>query len=468
MKRKILLSIGVVIALLVVGGLVARQVLIGYLTPDFLVSQIEQRWNCRAQIDSVRVSFSSTATVELVGVALVPRDDFADQGTPLADREPLPERGPALRSDRVFLEIQPGELVSRQLNIQQLLLEGLEVSTTIQEDGGTTLKPLFETPRTRAKVANPESGDQSVSVGEGESEAGGEIATVANKLEIKDGTVNLRVESSGADIRLEEFSLALTEIDVNPRDLAAHNRATAQFSGNLVVLPPAKDEGTSGVAAAEYLRARVSGLGRIQPFQVDTGELDPVWSADLTVHQGAEIDTFPLIERLRALLDGVDTGGVSLDDLHLRGTLLADATTEIGHAGGKYLMKQPLELQLPDTTLRVEKGSWMHAGTNEHKMRGLLTASEPLTRQIEGKVDAYLQQKAGNFASGNLRGLLLSPLMRDGRLVIEISSEGDLSEPTVDLVTPLGNLSDIIGTGKTTIKSLEDVGKGLLKNVLGN
>lgn len=458
-------------ALLVVGVLVARQVLIGYLTPDFLVSQIEQRWNCRAQIDSVKVSLSGSTTVELVGVALAPRDDFANRNALLAERDPLPEADMMLRSERVFLEIMPGELVRRQLNIRQLQLDGLMVSATIQRDGGTSLKPLFQPPQKEKPVVAStvvESATVAEPASSPEVEAGLNLATVANKLEVREGTVNLRVESSGADIRLEEFSLALTEIDVNPRDLAAHNRATAQFSGNLIVLPPAPADAGDVAPAAEYLRARVSGLGRIQPFEVETGELDPVWSADLTVHQGSEIDTFPLVERLRALLDGVDTGGVTFDDLHLRGTLLADATTEIGHAGGKYLMKRPLELQLPDTTIEVDKGSWMHAGTNEHKMKGQLTASEALTRQIEGKVDAYLQQKAGSLASGNLRGLILSPLMRDGRLVIEISSRGDLAEPEVDLVTPMGNLSDIIGTGKSTIKSLEGLGKGLLKGLLGN
>ena len=99
---------------------------------------------------------------------------------------------------------------------------------------------------------------------------------------------------------------------------------------------------------------------------------------------------------------------------------LEDANTEIGHGQGKYLIKKPLELALPDTILVVHNGSWLHSGTNQHKMKGMLVASEPLTKKIAGKVEAYLAEKAKGFPPETLRSLVMSPLMKDGRLVIEV------------------------------------------------
>ncbi|MCB1230444.1 MAG: hypothetical protein KDN19_09270 [Verrucomicrobiae bacterium] len=475
MKRKLLFTALALVVLLVAAGLIAKQVLVGYLTPDFVVRQIESHWNCRAEVTEVNVHLLGTATVELRGVALAPRDSFADDATPLEERTPLPDGTAELQSGSVLLEIRPGELIRRHLNIRQLVIDGLQVSTTINRDGDASLEKLFDEPAkpvlplvaseapTPKETGGPEEG---TTVSDEESFHAGDLnfSAAADRMEVKDGQLAFHVEASGAEIRLESFSLALTDIDVDPGELDVHNRAAAEFGGDLIVRPPADSPAPSDL---DYLNAHISGNGRIQPFNPETGEVDPVWTVNLTIHQGAEISTFPVIAQLQNLLKDVDTAGVDLSDLNLRGTLLADATTAIGHAEGKYLIKEPLALQLPDTLLQIEQGSWFHTGTNEHKMKATLVASETLTHQIEGKVDAYLQRKAGNLASANLRSLLMSPVMKDGQLTIEVSSKGDLSKPKVDLVTPLGNLSEVLGVSKDTMDSLEKTGKALLKNLFG-
>lgn len=470
MKKKLLIFAVTLVVLLVAVVVIARQVLIGYLTPDFLVTQIEQRWNCRAAIEEVNVKLLGTATVELKGLALAPRDQFADNATPLSERPALEDTIAELGASSVYLEILPGELIRRQLNIRHLKVDGLAVTTTVNRDGDASIESLFEEPKGGSSSEPPlpiESGDPP-SLGASATEEQGQslkLATVADRMEITEGDLHFQIESSGAAIQLKAFSLALTNIDIDPDALEAHNRAEFEFGGDLVVDAP---EGNVPEGAdPNYLDAHITGNGKIQPFDPETGEVNPVWSVNLTMHEGAEINTFPVVARLKQLLKDVDTAGVELDDITLRGTLLADATTEIGHAEGKYLVKEPLELPLPDTTIQIQRGSWFHTGTNEHKAQALLVASEPLTRQIESKVDVYLQAKAGSLASPGLRSLILSPVMRDGKLAIEVSSKGDLSKPKVDLVTPLGNLSDVLGTSKDTIDSLEKTGKALLKNLFG-
>ena len=89
MKRKLLFTALALVVLLVAAGLIAKQVLVGYLTPDFVVRQIESHWNCRAEVTEVNVHLLGTATVELRGVALAPRDSFADDATPLGEGTPV-------------------------------------------------------------------------------------------------------------------------------------------------------------------------------------------------------------------------------------------------------------------------------------------------------------------------------------------------------------------------------------------
>ncbi|MCB1062320.1 MAG: hypothetical protein KDN20_05270 [Verrucomicrobiae bacterium] len=499
MKRKLLIT---AIGLLILAAgvfFVGKQLLVGYLTPDFLVKQMESRWNCRADVASVEVNLlGAAATVELKGVALAPRDHFADDGIALADRIAIPEGTAEMVSDSVLLEILPAELIKRQLNIRRLILDGLTISTTINREGGASIQKLFEhrnssdpllsagangqeskrtmssTPLAIAGTADAaaESSEETITVivppgavkdvSNDSGTKGMDFATMADRIEVKNGQLNFHVEASGADIRLEAFQLALTEIDVDPRDLETHNRTSFSYGADLIVQPPA-EKGTEA-----YLRAHITGEGRATPFLPETGDLDPSWTTDLTIHEGAQINTFPLIDKLQKLLKGVDTAGVTLDDINIRGTLLADATTQIGQFQGKYLFKKPLELALPDTVLMIQEGSWLHTGTNQHKMGGLMVASETLTKKIEEKVDVYLEKKAGNFASENLRNVVLSPVMREGHLAIEFSSKGDLADPKADIVTPFGNLSEVLDTGKDTLKSLEKVGKSLLKNLFGN
>ncbi|MFV1996234.1 MAG: hypothetical protein ACC661_12420, partial [Verrucomicrobiales bacterium] len=425
--RKFLIVGLVVLVIAGVGLLIARQVLVGYLTPDFLTPQTESRWNCRVQIDAVKVTLlGSSATVTLEGVALAPRDDQAGGGLPLAERTPLAEGTAELRCESVLLEILPAELIKRQLNGRQLVVHGLGIATTINEDGDVAFERLFDqveeaSPLSAAAETNVDgapsesptaSTEDQTEIDSEDSFAAGDLvfAMVAERVEIKDGQFEFLLEASGTRIVSDKFQIAFSKIDIDPSALDSHNRADFQFGGDIIVRP------AEGESDEDYLAAHVSGAGRIAPFNQETGLVDPVWSTDLTMFKGAQINTFPVIGQLQKLLDEIDTAGVDLSGIKIRGTLLADARTKIGHAQGRYLLKSPLELPLPDTLLVIQKGSWLHSGTNQHKMRGTVVASEPLTRKVESMVDAYLKEKAGNFASEQVRNLVLSPVMKENRL----------------------------------------------------
>ena len=57
--------------------------------------------------------------------------------------------------------------------------------------------------------------------------------------------------------------------------------------------------------------------------------------------------------------------------------------------------------------------------------------------------------------------------MRDGLIAFDFVSQGDLGDPKVDVLTPFGNLSDLLDQGKETLETLKDVGKSLLKGLFG-
>ena len=285
------------------------------------------------------------------------------------------------------------------------------------------------------------------------------FVTVADNVQIRDGALIATIEASGTQVILENLQLSISKIDVDPGNLAEHNEASFGIESDLLV---SKVE-----AGEEHLRAKISGNGVLHPFDVPTGAIDPVWSTEIVLHQGATLNTIPILENLREKLDKIDTAGVDLSDLHVRGELQSDAVARISHRKGKYTFETPLELQLPDADLVVHEGSWLNTGPNTHEIRGAVKVSEAFTGQIKEKVDRYLEKKAGNFASESLRELVLSPVLQDGRVVLEVVSQGDLSRPKVDIVTAFGNLTDVIKSGKDSLKMLEEAGKSLLKGLFG-
>lgn len=481
MKKTAIILAGALIVL--IGGLlVARQLALGFLTPDFLVQEIEKRWTCRAEVAGLKVRLWGQAGLELRGVRLGPVDEFVKKGTPFAER-PAMERV-EVSADLAKVEVEVGDLLQRRINVRQLLVQDVTVETKVGHDGRASVQDLFESPdrkppgKTAANADGP-SGEPvptrevkgagvvvrvSETPGAGK-EAGNfsaedmEVSAFADNVEIRNGKIIAALESGSSRVTLSSFQLKLSQIEVDSTDLLKHNHAVFSFSGDLVVEEPE--------AKVKQISISMAGDGEVRPFDPATGKIDPQWVSNLTIKKGSAINTFPMIEKLRKLLSGVDTAGVDLDDLQIRGDLTRDASTRIAGHAGKFELKKNLVLPLTDTDFIFAAESWLDSGADQHRLRGAVMASDELTAKLTKKVDDYLREKAKGFYSESLTELVLQPAMRDGRIAFDFVSEGDLGDPEVDILTPFGNLSDLIDQGKETIKNLKDVGKSLLKGLFG-
>lgn len=481
MKKLVLIFSGVAI-LLVVGLLVARHLAIGFLTPDYLVQEIEKRLSCRAEVEGLKVSLWGEASLELTGVRLGPVDDYVKNGTPLADRSPM--ENAEVSVGLALIEVEVKDLLQRRISIDQLLLKDVAIKTEIRRNGRSSVEDLFQ-PQDVAnsgevltgvtgEVVSPapkkevESEGVIVRVNESPGEEGGDegfsagdmqLSAFADNVEIQNGEIIVTLESGSSMVTLSNMQLKLSQIEVDPNDLLKHNHAAFSFSGDLVV--------EDGKTKTKQISVSVSGDGEVQPFDPASGLIDPRWVSNLTIKKGSGINTFPMIEKLNELLSGVDTAGVDLKDLHLRGELTKDTVTRIAGHAGKLELKKNLTFPLPDTGFVFIAGSWLDSGANQHHLQGSVVASKELTAKLSKKVDDYLRKKAKGFYSDSLTDLVLQPAMRDGHIAFDFVSKGDLGDPKVDILTPFGNLSDLLDQGKETIKTLKDVGKSLLKGLFG-
>ncbi|MFK5924860.1 MAG: hypothetical protein QM496_21995 [Verrucomicrobiota bacterium] len=476
-KIGIIAIVGIV--LLVGGFFVARHLAIGFLTPEFLVQKIEEQWNCRAEVSGLKVRLlGKKSGLELFGVRLATRDEFAEKGTPLAERPPMEKVEVSVELAK--LEVELGDLLKRRISIRQLLIKDVTINTRIRKNGRPSVQDLFESPRQtkiesgevktadKAKETKPAAvkseGGEGVVVQvnkgkEGFSAKDMGISTFADSVEMQNGSINATIESGSSLLSLSNMQLKLSQIEVDPSDLLKHNHAAFSFSGDLVV--------EDGEKKVKQISVSLAGDGEVRPFDPSSGKIDPSWVSNLTIKKGSTINTFPMVDKLKELLSGVDTAGVDLSDLQVGGVLTKDASTRLkGHAG-KFLLEKNLALPLPDTDFVFARGCWLDAGANQHYLKGSVMASDALTAKLTKKVDSYLKKKAKNFYSDSLKDLVLQPAMRDGRIAFDFVSKGDLGKPKVDIITPFGNLTELIDQGKQTIESLKDVGKSLLKGLFG-
>ena len=459
--KKLIVALAVLVVLVIGAVFAARHFALGYLTPDFVVKTIEARWNCRAEIDSIDIKVGTNTTIELKQVALAPRDDFANNATPLADRPKLDNA--AIRIALVSLEARPTELLKKHLRVEHLIIDQAQIATELGEDGGASVDVLFHP---APLVAAEPVADESATVIAADSEipaadeekafVAGDmmISTAAGLVELKNSSMAITLRKSETVARLDDLHIAFKDIDLDPTQLVSHNSASFDFGGTLSM----DGDGEDG-QPVRFVELKVSGSGKVAPFDSETGLIEPAWSSTLVLHQGSRVETFPLVEKLQKKLEDIDTGGVDLSDINLRGELTADASTRLAHRHGRFTLEQPLALSLPDTSFAFQAGSWADTATNQHEIKGVVTASDALTKKIVAQVDKYLEKKLGGLVSGDLRKQVLGMALKDGRISIEFISSGDLGKPKVDVVTPFGTLGDL----KQTFDGLKDALKGLFK-----
>ncbi len=443
----------VLVAILAVGGLLAGKFLGGYLTPDLLVRQIESEFGCRAEIDSVDVSLMGAAHVTISGASLGPRDKYVEDKTPLAERLPMEKRD--IRVKSASLQVKLMDLIKKRLYVDHLTLDGIDVRVRLRKDGSSNIDDLF------SQVGKGKLGSDEKPSKEAKEEFDAEtipMAVKASRVEVINSRFALDVEASGARVVLQNAGFGFSDIDIDPENLASHNQAKFQFSGNISM--GGRDE-----KAPRIFEAKLSGAGEIQPFDPVTAKWDPGWKSTIVLARGSKLDTVPILSKMRAALASVNQFGLDLSGLLINGELAEDARTEISHKRGRYQFEQPLLLDFVNTKIDLHAGSWLNAATNQHEIRGAVTASEQFTKEIQTKVDAYLSKQVSAKLSGTLVQTLFLPITKDGRVHLEVVSSGDLSNPRADIVTPvgtIGNIGDLLKQSGSTGDDLLKVGKGLL------
>ena len=485
--KKALTILGVLIALTAgaLGGL--RWWLGGRLSKETLVAQLESTWNCRAHIDTVSlVLLASPARLEINGCRLAAAD--AEVAKPLAARAPLDEGALAVNIERAVLEVRLQDLTARRLHIRQLLIAGIRVREEIDKEGKSSLQTLFSDPvrQTEAVAASapadptpapptppapPPSAPPAVTTAANPAppplpaaepappaapdEPEGTAAFQAAELgfSIKVGSASLERAALRVDNRenttitdISDFEFKITEIDVNPADLANHNSLKLALGGRCVVQDHVKISGEQRKVNLADLRLR--GEGTVALFDTASGSLRPAADLRLTLLKDSVLGgymTFGESESkdLKKLKEeyGIDFSGITMG-----GTLQTDTQIHVSSFDGRTTFLEPAHFVMPDFELVVDKGGWLHPAKDEHDLPIRLVCGS----KLQAAVAAGAKQVLPNEEMVN--GIIKQLSDDQGRLCLDFLSNGKLSKPKIKpdlsrllrgLLEELNNLNEL-------------------------
>lgn len=457
--------------------LLARLGLGLWLTPQALVDRLEAGMNARVEVGSVALSlFSFPAKVELREVRFGERDVSADNAVKLKDR-PAMERS-LLSASTLRLSASPWSLLRREFDVTEMIVDQAAADIRVSESGGMNLNKLFRIPEIVGGKPNPEFkfkpivGSDATAPGIGEAaEPPVVVDEVPFAASIKSflfsgARVRTFFKKNGRFFDVSNLRFEVSDLDVDPANLAARNKGKVRISGNLLIAKPEEK--------IEYARLNILGEGDIIPFDPATRELNPTIRGRLTFGEASAVTYLPSLAKINEKLEALKKVGIRIGDKLGTSIDIPDQNwVDFEYANGVFRTLSPLHARAQKIEVEVEPEGYIHTGTNEHFFRVILVGNQTLSDRMRSQVE----EKAEMLPAGKAREEFLKELMDsfflDGRFRPICVSSGDIGDPEVELENKMPDLGkylkgvlDDIGIDPETRKDLEEAGGKLLEGLL--
>ena len=164
------------------------------------------------------------------------------------------------------------------------------------------------------------------------------------------------------------------------------------------------------------------------------------------------------MQKLRAL-------GIKIGDLPAKALPGRSRSVAVHYHDQRFTIEEPISIWYNDWEVAILEGTTIHSGKAEHRARVEVMASRELSGRLHGQVGRGVE-----MIPDALRPILMEEVeaawFRDGRLLAEITTEGELSRPRIDLRNKFPDLKEIARkAGKRLLgDQLGDAVKGLLGN----
>jgi len=449
--KKLVIGISIflvgLVAILVTGLFLVGKVV----TPEFLVSTIESSINVRANVEKININLLSLfSSIEVEGIGLGKRDEVANKGIPLAERQD--KFSPVLGLGKVELKLSIGPLLSGKFSLQKLLLIEPKVNLVLFSDGGNNLTPFFKPPLVVNGQPNPALSPEALAERKKEEEEAKSeveepskpfhirdlpVAIQVGTVGVKNGSVTVLMKKSGQTIYLNSLDFIISDLDIDGKDLASHNKLDLDLDVNLLI----KDK--TGKDSTELL---LETSGTINPFVVATGAINPSVEYKITMLKGSFLSGLAAFDAASGEMPMMKSAGLKMDKLNEKATLEKDVQFKVKYGNGRVTFLDSPTFPSKNYDLTIQKESYIQLTDNTHEWKlGVLYEKEESTKSISN-VDKQIQDATkGQGDPKEIRNKLLGNLVQDGRIQLPMKTYGDIRNPSVELGVQLGSLTDLIG-----------------------
>ncbi len=453
-----------------------------YVNKERLTLETEKNINARVQIDDVTLAlFAWPPSLRLAGIKIAQRDQYA--GTPIAARPPL-QHAP-VQIEMAYVELVPEGLWHRHFYPRVLRIIGLDVSETISPQEGSSLQRLFRPPSEKlSQMQQPDEVPRAIPIQSAPPVAAvpptpeppiAAAATVETPLEqhsnasrlalqeISIEQAHFQITNQGVDSQfkadISDFSIALTEIDIDPDDLTAHNRLHVRLAAKAVVDGVAQIGGQ--MRQVRFADMTLHGDGEVNPVDPATRMWSPAADLKLVIDRSSSIGgNMTIGETAGAHLDKLMKYGIDISAIRIGGTLAQDVNVNVFYRDQAIRFLSDTQFALPDYEYTIKRDSFMDFAKDQQGLLTRLSCGDALKQSLMNGI-------ASRGVNRTISQIVVESLSDSrGRLTFDLTITGSLSHPEVkpDIQVKLENLlgNDIEEKAKGLINTFKGL-KGLFK-----
>jgi hypothetical protein len=457
-RWKLLLAILILLPLVLLG--IAQWMLHRLLTPTSLVARMEESLNCRVELTSASANiWSLPATVSLNGLKLAPRDADADSGKALDQRQPLNPKTVVMTLEQANLQVDLWSLISGNLNIHDLLLKNVNVTSNTTADGTNSLSALFGKPATVAGKPNPKLEKEIKLPTVGKPAAPNEghpfnvrdlpVASALRGAKVEGVSIEFKSDQRKEIFRFENAGLSLNDVQFDPAALGNKNHATLDLRSKFIIISKRKlDEinpatGKQVIERFEQANLGIALNGSFSPFDPKTGNLAGIPFA-LSLEKDSTLNEVVAIQRISQKMKRWERYGLSFAPLPDEVVMTETSKVNMIYEQPKLTVASDLILKFDNYELILHQGSWLDLASNQCKFEIEIIGSKSVSDQAVKDFTGSLIKKVGEGVGATLGSKVTQLftkeklILPDGRLSVPMGLTGDIGKPEVeDRVTPI-------------------------------
>lgn len=462
MWKKLIVTVGALVAVMVVLVIAAAVIVYTKVDKAFISSRMAQALNRQVYIEDIDVSlFSILSGIEIKNMAIsnfkTPQDLASLHGKPV-DKADLFVGMEALRFK---IKILP--LLKRQVELKELVLYSPVIHLVKNRQGALNFDDLIQSKKQSEDRTGKE--PQNRETAKPITADAIPVAIAIGEIGIKNGTINYHDGQYDQKFLIYKLTALAHDMNIDPEDLKSKDEVKVKLGMGI------KTIGAMKTGSVQNFDVTIDATGRIIPFDVNTRLLEPEVMMHIAIPDG-EITGLQLFRAIAAIPILGDYLGEHIS--FLRGKQEWKGSSETGldlrykakkveMTNGKLDLKDARLLfdgamNMDTQAMDIHLDMVMKKGINDAVKTGLAKNIESVIRNPE--VKRYVD-------TGKLALTAMQPLLnKDGLIAIKVKAGGTAKEPDVKLAQPqLGSLSNIAkeAAGNVAIEAAKGAAGKLLQ-----